>query len=184
MNLILLCVLIHRIGFKPLPLVLYHFGPYPHPPPPPPLPVPIKPTHSNLAVYLIYNNNYFFNNHIRTCIVRIPSTCTCIMMRDMASHIGYTRNVQYIIVNKTLHRCYTHECILILRSAQLQMGFYVTRHHSEADRVKKIMHARLHDCARLSENVYRQFSLRILSIGVATCTQVPITVHAPTNIST
>ena len=31
-----------------LPLVFYHFGP----PPPPPPPIPIKPTRSNLAVYL------------------------------------------------------------------------------------------------------------------------------------
>ena len=46
LNLILLCVLIHRIGFKPLPLVFYHFRP------PPPPPVPIKPSCSNLAVYL------------------------------------------------------------------------------------------------------------------------------------
>ena len=38
-----------RMRFKPLPLVFYHFGP---PPPPPPPPVPIKPTRSNLAVYL------------------------------------------------------------------------------------------------------------------------------------
>ena len=55
MNLILLCVLIHRIGFKPLPLSLLPLWPPPlppPPPPPPPPPVPIKPTCSNLAIYL------------------------------------------------------------------------------------------------------------------------------------